>query len=46
VRREARGLRAGEFVFTGSVVEAKWVSRGDRVVMAIEGLGKVEATFE
>ena len=41
-----KGLRAGEFVFTGSVVETKWVSRGDRVVMTIEGLGNVEATFD
>lgn len=40
-----RSLRAGEFVFTGSVVETKWVSRGDRVEMEIEGLGGVAATF-
>jgi 2-keto-4-pentenoate hydratase len=41
-----RSLRAGEFVFTGSVVETKWVSRGERVLMEIEGLGEVEAVFE
>jgi len=41
-----RSLRAGEFVFTGSVVETKWVARGDRVLMEIEGLGEVEAVFE
>jgi 2-oxo-3-hexenedioate decarboxylase/2-keto-4-pentenoate hydratase len=43
----ARGkiLRAGEFVFTGSVVETKWVSAGDKVVMEIEQLGRVEAQF-
>jgi 2-oxo-3-hexenedioate decarboxylase/2-keto-4-pentenoate hydratase len=43
----ARGgaLAAGEFVSTGSVVETKWVNRGDRVVMTIEGLGEVDATF-
>jgi 2-oxo-3-hexenedioate decarboxylase/2-keto-4-pentenoate hydratase len=41
-----RHLRAGEFVFTGSVVETKWVNRGDRVVMQIERLGTVEAVFE
>jgi hypothetical protein len=29
-------LRAGEFVFTGSVVETKWVNRGQRVTMRIE----------
>jgi 2-oxo-3-hexenedioate decarboxylase/2-keto-4-pentenoate hydratase len=44
--QRGRSLRAGEFVFTGSVVETKWVERGDRVQMEIEGLGKVEAVFE
>lgn len=44
--QRGRGLRAGEFVFTGSVVETKWVSRGDEVVMEIERLGRVEAVFE
>jgi len=44
--RRGRSLRAGEFVFTGSVVETKWVDRGDRVMMEIEGLGRVEAVFE
>jgi len=39
-------LRAGEFVFTGSVVETKWVNPGDRVVMEIDRLGRVEAVFE
>jgi 2-oxo-3-hexenedioate decarboxylase/2-keto-4-pentenoate hydratase len=41
-----QGLKAGEFVFTGSVVETKWVNRGDRVEMEIEGLGRVDAVFE
>jgi 2-keto-4-pentenoate hydratase len=44
--RRGRSLWAGEFVFTGSVVETKWVARGDRVVMQIERLGTVEAVFE
>jgi len=44
--RRGRSLRAGEFVFTGSVVETKWVNRGDRVVMEIARLGSVEAVFE
>jgi 2-oxo-3-hexenedioate decarboxylase/2-keto-4-pentenoate hydratase len=39
-------LRAGEFVFTGSVVETKWVNRGQRVTMRIDGLGAVEAVFD
>ncbi|HTO44528.1 MAG TPA: fumarylacetoacetate hydrolase family protein [Burkholderiales bacterium] len=44
--RRGRGLRTGEFVFTGSVVETKWVQPGDKVVMTIDGLGTVEAVFE
>jgi 2-oxo-3-hexenedioate decarboxylase/2-keto-4-pentenoate hydratase len=44
--RRGRSLRAGEFVFTGSVVETKWVSAGQRVTMRIERLGEVEAVFE
>jgi 2-keto-4-pentenoate hydratase len=44
--RRGKNLRAGEFVFTGSVVETKWVHPGDRVVMTIDGLGAVEAVFE
>ncbi|MCW5619497.1 MAG: fumarylacetoacetate hydrolase family protein [Burkholderiales bacterium] len=44
--RRGQGLRAGEFVFTGSVVETKWVNRGDQVVMEIDRLGRVEAVFE
>ena len=43
--RRGRSLRASEFVFTGSVVETKWVNRGDRVVMEIDRLGSVEAAF-
>ncbi len=43
--QRGRGLRAGEFVFTGSVVETKWLNRGDRVAMEIDGLGAVEAVF-
>ncbi len=47
-QRAARGegLAAGEFVFLGSVVETKWVARGDHVVMQLQGLGTVEAVFE
>jgi 2-oxo-3-hexenedioate decarboxylase/2-keto-4-pentenoate hydratase len=44
--RRGQLLRAGEFVFTGSVVETKWVQQGDRVVMRVDGLGEVEALFE
>lgn len=35
------GLRAGEFVMLGSVVETKWLSAGDRVRIAIDKLGEV-----
>jgi 2-keto-4-pentenoate hydratase len=44
--RRGQSLKAGEFVFTGSVVETKWLERGDRVQMRMEGLGEVEAVFE
>ena len=43
--QRGRSLRANEFVFTGSVVETKWLNPGDRVVMTIETLGSVEAVF-
>lgn len=39
------GLRAGEFVLLGSVVETRWVSPGDEVTVAIDGLGEAHATF-
>jgi len=44
--QRGHGIKAGEFVFTGSVVETKWVNRGDRVEMEIEGLGPVSALFD
>ena len=46
-QRSRRGLSlaAGSFVFLGSIVETKWVSRGDRVEMEVGGLGRVEAEF-
>jgi 2-keto-4-pentenoate hydratase len=43
--RSGLGLHAGEFVLLGSVVETRWVSAGDEVTVAIEGLGEVRATF-
>jgi 2-oxo-3-hexenedioate decarboxylase/2-keto-4-pentenoate hydratase len=33
------GLRRGEFVFLGSLVETKWLDAGDAVTITIEGLG-------
>ena len=45
--RAARGryLEAGEFVLLGSVVETRWVTAGDLVEVAIEGLGSARAEF-
>ena len=39
------GLRAGEFVLLGSIVEVRWVKPGDAVAVAIEGVGEVRAVF-
>ncbi len=33
-------LRAGEIVLTGSVVETRWLARGDHVVVTLSGLGE------
>jgi 2-keto-4-pentenoate hydratase len=43
--REGKGLHAGQIVLTGSLVKTVWLKPGDHVVMELEGLGKVEATF-
>jgi 2-oxo-3-hexenedioate decarboxylase/2-keto-4-pentenoate hydratase len=40
------GLRAGDFVLLGSVVETRWVGPGDQATVAIDGLGEVRATFD
>lgn len=40
-----RGLRRGEFVLTGSLVETRWLAAGDRVSVEIAGLGDVSAEF-
>lgn len=41
-----RGLHAGQIVLTGSLVKTIWLKAGDRVLMNLEGLGRVEARFE
>jgi 2-oxo-3-hexenedioate decarboxylase/2-keto-4-pentenoate hydratase len=43
----ARGLhlRAGDIVLTGSVVETRWLQRGDDVVVSLSGLGEARVTF-
>ena len=40
-----RPLRAGELVLLGSVVKTCWLSPGDRVDVALEGLGEASACF-
>lgn len=42
---EGRGLHAGQIVLTGSLVKTVWLKAGDRVVIDLEGLGRVEAKF-
>ncbi len=41
-----QGLAAGEIVMLGSVVETKWLARGDVVEVEIEDLGTARAVFE
>ncbi len=40
------GLKAGEFVMLGSVVETQWLNAGDRVRIAIDKLGEVALDIE
>jgi 2-oxo-3-hexenedioate decarboxylase/2-keto-4-pentenoate hydratase len=40
------GLRRGEIVLLGSVVETQWVAPGDEARVAVEGLGEVVAVFQ
>jgi 2-keto-4-pentenoate hydratase len=42
---EGEGLHAGQIVLTGSLVKTVWLKAGDHVVMELEGLGRVEASF-
>jgi 2-oxo-3-hexenedioate decarboxylase/2-keto-4-pentenoate hydratase len=46
VEHRLPGLKAGEFVMLGSVVETQWLSAGDRVRIAIDGLGEVALDLE
>jgi len=38
-------LHAGQIVLTGSLVKTVWLTAGDRVVIELDGLGRVEAAF-
>jgi 2-keto-4-pentenoate hydratase len=40
------GLKAGEFVLTGSMVQTYWAARGDECAIELEGLGAACVSFE
>ena len=40
------GLKAGEFVLTGSMVRTHWAARGDACAVEVEGFGRAEVVFE
>jgi 2-keto-4-pentenoate hydratase len=42
---EGKGLHAGQIVLTGSLVKTVWLNAGDSVVMELDGLGTVAASF-
>ena len=42
---DGKDLRAGQIVLTGSLVKTAWLKAGDRVMMDLSGLGKVEVVF-
>ena len=42
---EGKGMHAGQIVLTGSLVKTVWLNAGDSVVMELQGLGTVEASF-
>jgi 2-keto-4-pentenoate hydratase len=42
---DGNGLRAGQIVLTGSLVKTLWLKAGDRVMMDLSGLGRVEVAF-
>jgi len=43
--QRGKSLRAGEFVLLGSLVETKWVERGDLVEIDLGSLGRATAHF-
>jgi 2-oxo-3-hexenedioate decarboxylase/2-keto-4-pentenoate hydratase len=40
------GLRSGEFVLTGSVVQTHWAARGADCAVEVEGLGRAAVAFD
>jgi 2-keto-4-pentenoate hydratase len=43
--RYGMGLQAGQIVMTGSIVATRWVHRGDRVAVRLDGLGTALVEF-
>ena len=43
--RHGDGLKAGQIILTGSVVETHWPERGDTVVASLGGLGEAQVRF-
>ncbi|MGD9537422.1 MAG: 2-keto-4-pentenoate hydratase [Alphaproteobacteria bacterium] len=43
--RRGRGLKAGEFVTTGSICDVIWVNPGETAIGTIESLGSITARF-
>ncbi len=42
---DGKGLRAGQIVLTGSLVQTVWLNAGDKVLIELDGLGAVEVDF-
>ena len=40
-----QNLKQGEIIMLGSIVQTQWVSKGDKVEVEIEKLGKTSVTF-
>ena len=40
-----RGLKRGQIVLTGSIVETQWLAKGDDVNVVVAGLGAAQARF-
>ncbi|MCB9948670.1 MAG: fumarylacetoacetate hydrolase family protein [Rhodospirillaceae bacterium] len=45
IARHGEGLKSGQVILTGSVVETKWPLAGDTVVASLHGLGDAEVRF-
>jgi 2-keto-4-pentenoate hydratase len=43
--RRGQGLKRGDIVMTGSIVQTHWLERGQEAVVTIEGLGEARVKF-